>query len=299
MVPRRLYPWSLAFLVLAGLPSVRLDRGPDPVHRQCHEGLQPGERPQHRGHPGEQQSAEHRPVAVDHAIRAGSRAGASRTSGPTTTPGPTRSTSAFNNFKNAERADRALRPGQRRPVGDARPPTIPRTSAATSRSRWPSHRSTRRARRSPAPPWRSPAFRPTRRPPARGPTASRSPSTTPPRRRQRTGLPVRQGADPGRGQLPGLRSLAVPSPARVHHQELQQDPRARSHQGLLDLGLRGIEPRRSRGRGVPLVVEGPRQRRAEHPRADHLAGLDARHRRGRAAASQPAAGPILRFGPSN
>ena len=112
------------------------------------------------------------------------------------------------------------------------------------------------------------------------------------------GLPVRQEPAPEHGQ-PGLRSLVRPPAARVHDQELQQDPGPRSHDRILDLGLRRLEPRRRRRRSLSLLVEDPGQCRAEHPRADDLAGLDAGSGRGRLAAPQPEPGPRLRFGPSN
>ena len=35
MVPRRLYPWNIALLVLFGLHAPAANRGTDSVHRQC------------------------------------------------------------------------------------------------------------------------------------------------------------------------------------------------------------------------------------------------------------------------
>ena len=161
-----------------------------------------------------------------------------------------------------------------------RPDTTPRTWAATSRSRWPSPRSIRRNLSQPGTPLivaGVPADKTIAGTGTDGFTVSSYNAT----KAASSGLAyaVRHQPAPEHGQ-PGLRPELGPPAAGVHHQELQQDPRPRSRLRVLALGLRRLEPGRRRRRGLPVLVEGPGQRRTEHPRADDLAGLDARRRRG-------------------
>ena len=133
MVHRRPTPWILALLLVLGLRSPAASAAPIQFTGNVTPGLQPGDEPQRRHHAGEHQSAEHRPVPVDHGQRLD--LGLEHPGHPDQLRRDDRhALRRHQHVQERQRSACALRPGQRRPLRHARPDTTPRTWAATSRS---------------------------------------------------------------------------------------------------------------------------------------------------------------------
>ena len=133
MVPRRLSPWTVALLVVVGLEVAAALAARDQSHGLRQPRLQPGVESERHRHAGEQQSAEHRPVAriTNNGWVSGWSIQDIRTSYDSSTD---TMYVGINTFANKN--------GQYAPFGQAngdppvrRPLTIPRTLVVTSPSR--------------------------------------------------------------------------------------------------------------------------------------------------------------------
>ena len=242
MVPRRLSPWTACACWSWSAFARRRPSRPRSTSPERHPGLQPGHQSQRRRHAGEQQSAEHRPVAVDHRQRLG--LGMEHPGHPDVLRfHDGHALRRHQHVRECQRSVRALRPGQWRPLrlGDRLRPRPPGRRQVDRPGLRPGQPDEPQPAREPR--WSSPACPPTRPSPAPAPTAS-------PSRRynatkaanERPGLRVRHEPAPVHGQ-PGLRSHARPIPNWSSRSRTSaRSPASNADQRVLDLGVRRLEP---------------------------------------------------------